>query len=59
MRADRPTITLAMENKIMAHDFALRLHLENYACDYQAVAADLEKPVTKYVASNHELVCPC
>ncbi len=48
-----------MENKIMAHDFALRLHLENYACDYQAVAADLEKPVTKYVASNHELVCPC
>jgi hypothetical protein len=37
----RPQITAAMQKKLMAYDMALRLHVENFACDYQAIADDL------------------
>lgn len=37
-----PMITAAMENKLMAYQFALRLRCENYACDVGAIALDLK-----------------
>lgn len=39
---DSPMITAAMENKLMAYQFALRLRCENYACDVGAIALDLK-----------------
>jgi hypothetical protein len=42
-----PTITAAMENKLMAYQFALRLRCENYACDVEPIAADLKLPTNK------------
>jgi hypothetical protein len=43
----RPTITAAMENKLMAYQFALRLRCENYACDVEPIATDLQLPPAK------------
>jgi hypothetical protein len=42
MELSRPAITAAMEKKLLAYDMALRLHVENFACDYQAIADDLQ-----------------
>jgi len=43
----RPTVTAAMENKLMAYQFALRLRCENYACDVEPIATDLQLPPAK------------
>jgi len=42
-----PTVTAAMENKLMAYQFALRLRCENYACEVEPIATDLQLPPAK------------
>lgn len=43
----RPVITAAMENKLLAYQFALCLIIEKYACEVEPIAADLTMPVAK------------
>lgn len=38
----RPVITPAMDNKLLAWQFALRLSLENWSADIAATAEDLQ-----------------
>ncbi|KAJ9098535.1 hypothetical protein QFC19_006303 [Naganishia cerealis] len=38
----KPVITPAMENKLMAYQFAIRLAVENWAADIDATASDLQ-----------------
>ncbi|KAJ9104598.1 hypothetical protein QFC21_002096 [Naganishia friedmannii] len=38
----KPVITPAMDNKLLAYQFAIRLAVENWAADIEATASDLQ-----------------